>query len=138
MADARLEVVEKFVEAWNGRDLDVALALVDEDFEYVNPPNALEPGIRRGTEGVTTVLTKQWEGLGDAHMEVLRVHSRDDHLITEVEVARGMPDSPARLANQVVLRWSFEGERMIRTEVLGAGSSFNQALADAGVEDLQA
>ena len=134
MADARVEAVETFVQAWNRRDLDAALALVGEEFEYVNPPNAVEPGTRSGTEGVTTVLTKQWEGLGDARMVIAQTHLRDDHVITVVQLSRGMPGSVARIENQAVLRWTFDGERMTRTEVLGAGSSFNDALAEAGIE----
>lgn len=33
----------------------------------------------------------------------------------------------------MVMRWSFDGERLIRIEVLGPGSSYNEALAEAGL-----
>ena len=133
MSEARDKAVQEFVDAWNRRDLDSALELVDEDFEYVNPPNAMEPGTRRGIEGVTTVLTKQWEGLADARLQLVRSHERADQMITETLLSRGMPDSTARLEVLAVMRWTFEGDRLVRCEVLGAGSSFNDALAEAGL-----
>jgi hypothetical protein len=134
MSAARQSVVAAFVGAWNRQDLAAALELVDEDFEYVNPPNAVEPGTRRGTEGVSLVLSKQWEALGeDALMEIDRTHHRDDHLITEISLSRGMPESTARIEVQAVIRWTFDGDRMIRAEVLGAGMTYAEALADAGV-----
>ena len=133
MSEARGKVVEGFVDAWNRRDLDSALDLIDEDFEYVNPPNAMEPGTRRGTEGATTVLTKQWEGLADARLEIARVHHREDQMVTETLLSRGMPESTARLEVLAVMRWTFEGDRLVRCEVLGAGSSFNDALEQAGI-----
>ncbi len=133
MTRERLQVVDDFVQAWNRRDLAAALELVGEDFEYVNPPNAMEPGTRRGLDGVTTVLTKQWDGLGDARLEILRTHERDDHLVTETQLSRGMPGSGARLEVKAVMRWVFDGDRLVRTEVLGAGSSFNDAVAESGI-----
>ena len=128
-----MDIVEGFIDAWNRRDLDAALAVVGDDFEYVNPPNAIEPGTRTGTEGVTTVLTKQWDGLADARLEIARTHEYEDQLVTETRLSRGMPGSTARLEVLALMRWTFEGDRLVRCEVLGAGSSFNDARGEAGL-----
>ena len=58
MSDERAKVIEAFFDAWNRRDLAAALELIGEDFEYVNPPNAIEPGTRRGTDGITDVMSQ--------------------------------------------------------------------------------
>jgi len=134
MTDERVAVVEGFIDAWNRRDLAAALELTGEDFEYVNPPNALEPGTRRGADGITDVMSKQWEALGDdARLESDRMHHRGDQMITEARLSRGMPESNARLEVKALMRWTFEGARLVRMEVVGAGSSFDDALAEAGV-----
>lgn len=134
MTEKRAATVEAFIDAWNRRDIAAALELIGDDFEYVNPPNAMEPGTRRGADGVTDVMSKQWEGLGDdARLEIDRTHHHDNFVISEARLSRGMPESTARLEVKAVMRWTFEGARLVRMEVVGAGSSFDDALAEAGV-----
>ena len=48
-----------------------------------------------------------------------------------------MPGSDARVENKLVLGWTFDGDRLIRVEVLGAGSSYHDALAKAGIGDAE-
>ena len=38
-------------EVWDAQDLDGVFALLDPEFEWVNPGYAVEPGIRRGHDG---------------------------------------------------------------------------------------
>ena len=134
MSDERTATIEAFFDAWNSRELESALELIDEDFEYVNPPNAVEPGTRRGTDGITDVMSQQWEALGDdARLEIDRLHHREDHVIAESRLSRGMPGSDARLEVRALMRWTFEGGRLVRMEVLGAGSSYGDALAEANL-----
>ena len=133
MSEERTRVIEMFVDAWNRRDLAAALELVGEDFEYINPPNALEPGTRHGSDGATMVMTKQWEALGDAHLEIERLHERDDQVFAEAQLARSMPGSTARLEVNALMRWTFDGDRLVGMEVVGAGSEYSQALSDAGL-----
>jgi ketosteroid isomerase-like protein len=52
MSAENVEVVRRFYEVWNSPEpRDALLPLVSEDFEYVNPPYALEPGVQRGHQG---------------------------------------------------------------------------------------
>jgi ketosteroid isomerase-like protein len=134
VSEERTKVVEEFFEAWNRQDLAAVLAMTGEDFEYVNPPNAVEPGTRRGPDGVTIVLTKQWEALGpDGRLGIERMHHLGDHVVTETRLSRGMPDSAARVEVKAVLRATFDANRLIRWEVLGTGPTFDEGLAKAGV-----
>lgn len=133
MSEERVRVIESFVDAWNRRDLEAALEFVGEDFEYVNPPNALEPGTRHGPEGATTVMSKQWESLGDARLEMARMHEREDQVVAEALLARTMPGSTSRLEVNALMRWTFDGDRLIGMEIVGAGSEYSEALSDAGL-----
>jgi ketosteroid isomerase-like protein len=45
------QVAEQAIAAWNRGEDPVDVGLVSEDVEYVNPPEAIEPGIRRGLDG---------------------------------------------------------------------------------------
>lgn len=65
-----VELVRRLHEAWNrGEDL-IALGLVHEDFEYVNPPYAIEPGTRSGWEGWQTANSRLMESWEDVRVEV--------------------------------------------------------------------
>ena len=135
MGAERIRVVQQMIKAWNTRDLELGRSLVADDFAYVNPPNAVEPGIRRGLEGYTHVMEAQWDALGEgARQEVAKIHELGDRVITEGIVSRAMPGSTARVENKVAIGWTFEGDRLVQIEVLGAGSSYNDALVRAGIE----
>jgi len=137
MSDARMAAVELFIDSWNQREIEPVLEITSDDFEYVNPPNAVEPGVRRGPEGIRHVMQAQWDALGeDARLEIDRIHPPEgDQLIAQGNVSRGMPGSDARVENRIVLGWTFEEDRLIRIEVLGAGSSYHDALAKAGLSE---
>lgn len=53
MSKDNLEIVRRLYEVWNGPGPpEKLLPFCAEDFEYVNPSNAVEPGVRHGHEGV--------------------------------------------------------------------------------------
>jgi ketosteroid isomerase-like protein len=52
-----VDIVRAFYAAWNSADRDEATAaFLADDFEYVNPDYAVEPGTRRGLEGWRSAL----------------------------------------------------------------------------------
>ncbi len=62
--------VGELVDAFNrGEDL-VALGAIADDFEYVNPPDAIESGTRRGQDGWTTAIGVVFEPYDDVQVEV--------------------------------------------------------------------
>jgi ketosteroid isomerase-like protein len=134
--ERREESVRRLLEAWNERDEDGILALTTPDPVYVNPPNAVEPGTRRGRDELIEVFRKQWDLLGDARMDIDQIHIRgEDEAIVEGRISRGMPDSPARIENKALLKAVFRGDLIQRFEALGAGSDYDEALEAAGLDD---
>jgi hypothetical protein len=127
--------VRRLLQAWNERDADGILALSVAEPVYVNPPDAVEPGTRRGRDEFLEVFRKQWEMLGDARMDADRVHLRGEEAIVEARLSRGMPGSTARIENKALLKVVFEGDLIKRLEALGAGSSYDEARRAAGIED---
>lgn len=134
MAQERLDLVTQVIAAWNRRDLEAILSLAHPDIEYVNPPTAIEPGVRSGHQEVGLVFRKQWAGLGpDAWQEIDDTHAVGEDLVTTGVVAQTMPGGSTRIENRIALRWSFAGDRLARLEVLGAGSDFEDALRALGL-----
>jgi ketosteroid isomerase-like protein len=86
MSQENVEIVRRLMDAWNRQDLEGILALTHPEGEYVNAPNAVEPGTRRGHDEFVAVLRKQWEGLPGALQEIDRFHDRGDEIITEGRV----------------------------------------------------
>ena len=128
------EIVAEIVSAWNRRDLDAILELADPEVEYVNAPMSLEPGTRHGHDGLSIVFCKQWEGMGaNAEQRIDDFYPDGETLITAGRVSRTMPGSDATMENRVAIRWAFREGRVFRLEVLGAGSSFDEALKGSGL-----
>jgi ketosteroid isomerase-like protein len=46
MSEGNVEIVRQILDAWNRRDIEGRIALVDPEVEYVNSPTAVEPGTR--------------------------------------------------------------------------------------------
>lgn len=51
MASENVELIERLYAAWQEHGFGVVPELMDPEIEYVNPPYAVEPGIRRGYDG---------------------------------------------------------------------------------------
>jgi ketosteroid isomerase-like protein len=128
------QVVRDAIDAWNERDLDRLVALSREDIVYVNPPEALEPGTRRGHDEFKQVARKQWEFLGDASQRVDRVYERGGAIITEIIASRRMSGSGVPIQNRLLLRWTIRAGLIERLEVLGGGSAFEDARREAGLD----
>jgi len=82
MAGEGERVVRLMYELFNGRgSVEEIMAylepLLHPEAEYVNPPDAVEPGTRRGIEGWRAALASTRQGLGPAAtatLDDLRVH----------------------------------------------------------------
>jgi hypothetical protein len=59
------ELLKKTYAAFNGRDIDAALAAMTPDVEW---PNGMEGGIVHGHDGIRAYWTRQW-GIVDPHVD---------------------------------------------------------------------
>lgn len=128
MSKASAELIEELVAAWNRRDLVTILELTDPDVEYVNAPIALEPGTRRGHDAISDVFRKQWEGLADAQMEIVRTQIHGGELFTEAHIGRSMPGSDVRVDSRLLFAWTIDGGRVMRLRALGSDVTFDSLL----------
>lgn len=127
------EVPEQILDAWNRRDLEAMIALADSELEYVNAPDALEPGTRHGHDGLALVVKAQWEAMPGMRQEIDRVHTRGDEFFVEARISRQMPGSDSVIENKVLISFKVRDGKVLRFAILGAGSEFESALEAAGL-----
>ena len=84
MSQENVEVVRSIYEAW--ADNRSAAPFIDRDLEYVNPPNAIEPGTRIGRHYFRKVL----EVFPDMRFEIERyIDAGDDVVVIAKQFGRG-------------------------------------------------
>jgi ketosteroid isomerase-like protein len=133
MSLENIEIVERVLDAWNRADVETVLALADPDVEYVNSPGAVEPGTRRGHDGLADVVRKQWESFPGSRQEIVRHHDRGEEVLVEARMSWLMPGSESQVDIESLISWTVRRGKIVRCEVLGAGSDVPSALAAAGL-----
>ena len=135
MSQENVEIVRRVMDAWNRQDVEAMLALADAEVEYVNSPTAVEPGIRRGHDGLARVARTQWDSLPGGRQEIDRLHDRGEEVLSAGRVSRLMPGSEARIDTPILLSWTIRDGKVIRIEMLGVGPEFEKAVEAAGVPE---
>ena len=80
MSEQSLEVVRRIYEAWHeGRS---ARDLMDAEIEYINPPDAVEPGTRRGR----ATFSRFRDAFEDVHIEPYEFIDTGDEVVVLANV----------------------------------------------------
>jgi ketosteroid isomerase-like protein len=114
MSQENVEIVRRI---YGARMLDDAtlVEVIDVDFEYVNPPDAVSPGTRRGPE-VGDALRSLAESFSWSENRLHRVFDAGDRVVAEVTFhARGTA-SGAELRQDEAHTWTFRDGRLVRFE----------------------
>jgi hypothetical protein len=70
MSEENVEVVRELYEAMDAGRLDPVLSFLDPEIEYVNPPDAIDPGTRHGIQGMVEAVANVTEPFeSSAHKE---------------------------------------------------------------------
>lgn len=92
MSAANVEVVRRIYLAWGqGRERD-ARELLDPDIEWVNPPDAVEPGTRRGLEDFTAALAMVTDTFDQPDFEIEELLEAGEQVVV-IGVLRGRGQS---------------------------------------------
>ena len=84
MSEQNVEVVRRIYDAW--AESRSAAPFIEKDLEYVNPPNAVEPGTKYGRHN----LGKVQEIFPDVRFEIERyIDAGDDVVVIATIVGRG-------------------------------------------------
>jgi ketosteroid isomerase-like protein len=125
MSERPAAIVKRFVDAINqaaeeGAGVEALVArvvhLLDPEVEYVNPPDALEPGARRGIEGMAMVARNLREA-GVHRWEVERLVERGDRVACVLRLHIAGPASGLRMVGPwASALFTVRGDRIVRME----------------------
>ena len=125
MSQQNVELVERIHARWNARESTEGL--VDEDFEYVNPPEAIETGTVHGRGALAKIL----EVLPDFQFEIERVVDLGDDVLVVGNVHGTSPSGIAVRDRQSYI-WTIADGRAVRFKWFRDPAL---ALREAGLEE---
>jgi ketosteroid isomerase-like protein len=114
MSQDNAEVIRALYERWNQNDLLVFLEVLRPDAEFVNPPDAIEPGSRTGYRGFTAVAQTMSETFSSSSHEVLEVHAAGPHVIASVIFRAEGTGSGVSVEQPETHIWTFQDDKVSR------------------------
>ena len=132
MPEDELEAVRLVHEAWTRRGSPSASGRLDPGIEWVNPPGAVESGIRRGLEEFDAAAGRVAEGFEDVCLEIDEYLDAGGGRVVAIGTWRGRGrGSGINVERRLGFLWTVRGGRAIRFEWFPEPS---QALEAAGLE----
>ena len=133
MSEENLEIVRHLYEdGLMDRDPEELLKLATTDIEYVNPPYAVEPGVRRGLAAVAQAMRRFAEPFEESRHELRELFDCGDTVVAAVSWHIRSRGSERALVNNEAHSWTLRGGRIARFEW---GQDLGKALEAAGLSE---
>lgn len=129
---ANTEVVERLTRAFEQRDIDAALPLLDPDVELVPIRAQLEGASYRGHEGYRRVIADFEEDWEELRLAPERMHESGDHVLVIGRMAAKGKASGVELDIRLALLYELRNGKVVRLESF---SDLDEAMVAIGVED---
>jgi ketosteroid isomerase-like protein len=113
------------------RDPGELLELATSDVEYVNPPYAVEPGVRRGLVAVAQAMRRFAEPWEESRHELRELYDCGDVVVAAVSWHIRSRGSLRELVNDEAHTWTLHEGRIARFEW---GQDLGKALGAAGLQ----
>ncbi len=117
MSEENVKLVRALYEAWNGPNgREQVIGFLSDDFEFVNPGHAVEPGTRRGHAGWSEAMDSLDAAFHEYGHEVGEARDLGDRVLCfTIFVARTTADSVAFRQNEPQL-WTLRDGKVIRLQ----------------------
>ena len=130
MSAANVEIVRRIYRAWGQGKVSDARELLDPDIEWVNPPDAVEPGTRRGIEDFTAALAMVTDTFDRPDIEIEDFLEAGEQVVV-IGVLRGRGQSSGiAIERRQGYVWTIRGGRAVR---MAWFNDADEALESAGV-----
>jgi len=130
MSRENVEIVRHLYESGlMDRDPEELLELATPDIEYVNPPYAVEPGVRHGLDAVARAMRAFAEVWEESRHELREVHDCGDMVVAAVSWYTRSRGSEREIVNEEAHTWTVRQGRLARFEW---GQDLGKALEAAG------
>ena len=133
MSQENVEIVRHVYESgMMDRDPGELLELATSDIEYVNPPYAVEPGVRRGLVAVAQAMRRFAEPWEESRHELRELYDGGDVVVAAVSWHIRSRGSLRELVNKEAHTWTLHKGRITRFEW---GQDLGKALEAAGLRE---
>ncbi|MDP9227551.1 MAG: nuclear transport factor 2 family protein [Actinomycetota bacterium] len=130
MSEENVEIVRHLYESGLiDRDPEELLELATPDVEYVNPPYAVEPGVRRGLVAVAKAMRGFAEVWEESRHELRELYDCGDVVVAAVSWHTRSRGSVMELVNEEAHTWTLDNGRITRFEW---GQDLGKALEAVG------
>lgn len=130
MSEGNVEIVRHvYASGMIDRDPEELLQLATSDVEYVNPPYAVEPGVRRGVPAVAQAMRRFAEVWEESRHELRELYDCGDTVVAAVSWHIRSSASERELVNEEAHTWTLREGRITRFEW---GQDLGKALEAAG------
>jgi ketosteroid isomerase-like protein len=126
-----VRLVRRMYEAWNARDREAVSEIVDSEVEYVNPENAVEPGIRRGHEGLFAVMDNLEASFDKQDVRIDEMIDLGDRMLCHVVFRARGRDSGADVEIPEQHLWTFRDGKILRLQWFHDRDAAERAAQDA-------
>ena len=116
MADGAREQVEAIYRDWSRGDFKSPQRLFDEEIEWQQASDAVEPGTRRGHDEVRGMTRKVFEGFRDFRVEPVKFDELDEQVLVVSRVRGRSRTTDLELDRLTAQLWTFAGKRAVRVE----------------------
>jgi ketosteroid isomerase-like protein len=117
MSKENVEAVRRiYEEGLIDQDPQWLLELATADIEYVNPPHAVEPGVRRGPAEVAQAMRRFAENWNESRHELQELFDCGDTVVAAVRWYTRSRGSEAELMQAEAHTWAFRKGRIARFE----------------------
>jgi ketosteroid isomerase-like protein len=121
------ELVQDLYEAINARDYDAGFALLDQDFEWLEPQTLLG-GDHRGFDEVRVELQAQLEVWDEFEIEPEEFHEVGDRVAVPIRQRARGGSSGAEVEIRIGHVWTVRDDKVIRLEVFPAREDARKAV----------
>jgi ketosteroid isomerase-like protein len=133
MSHENVEIVRHLYESGMfDRDPEELLELATPDVEYVNPPYAVEPGVRRGLVEVAQAMRRFAEVWDTSRHELRELYDCGDAVVADVHWHIRGRGSEREFVNREAHTWTLREGRIVRFEW---GQNLETALEAEGFEE---
>jgi ketosteroid isomerase-like protein len=133
MSQENVEIVRRIYEqGLLDGDPERLLELATPDVEYINPPEAVEPGTRRGTAEVTQALRNFTKSFDSSRNELHQLFDGGDSVVASVRFYTRSRGSRSEVVQEEVHSWTLRDGKVARFEW---GRHLGAALEAAGLSE---
>jgi len=110
----RIEIVRAIYAAWDREEFPGPVDLLDDGIEYVNPPDALEPGTRRGLAEFSRAVARVFEGWESWKMQPEEMTMAGDDVAVVVSYSARGRTSGVEVEGRESALWTVKEGRAVR------------------------